>query len=81
MIKIREARETDALHIGEIFLATYGTEYASPVYYDELGLKKLIFSEDTVMLVAEDEDSGRVVGTATNEKQHAAARYCKKEIS
>lgn len=65
MIAIREARETDAIPIGEIFLATYGTEYAYPIYYDELGLKKLIFSENTVMLVAEDEDSGRVVGTAS----------------
>ena len=65
MITIREARETDAISIGEIFLATYGTEYAYPVYYDELGLKKLIFSENTVMLVAEDEETGRVVGTAS----------------
>jgi len=65
MIRIREARETDAVEIGEIFLATYGSEYAYPVYYDELGLKKLIFSENTVMLVAEDEDAGRVVGTAS----------------
>lgn len=65
MITVREARETDAVQIGEIFLATYGTDYAYPVYYDELGLKKLIYSENTVMLVAEDEESGRVVGTAS----------------
>lgn len=65
MIKIREARETDAVQIGEIFLATYGTDYAYPAYYDELGLKRLIFSENTVMLVAEDEEAGRVVGTAS----------------
>jgi len=51
--------------IREIFLASYGTEYTDARYYDDALLTKLIYSDDTLILVAEDTETGRVVGTAS----------------
>ena len=65
MIRIRQAVDSDAPQIREIFMATYGENYAYSEFYEEAFLKKLIYSDDTVMLVAEDPKSGRVVGTAS----------------
>jgi GNAT superfamily N-acetyltransferase len=65
MIAIREARDADTAGIIDIYLATYGEEYAYPQYYDEYEIKKLVYSDETLMFVAEDSESGRVVGTAS----------------
>ena len=65
MIRIREAREEDVGQIREIFLAVYGTDYPHRELYDELWLKRSVFTDDALILVAEDMDSGRVVGTAS----------------
>jgi GNAT superfamily N-acetyltransferase len=65
MIKVRVARDTDAPAIAEIFRATYGAAYAYPEFYDPYELKRLIFADDTVIVVAEDLESGTVVGTAS----------------
>lgn len=63
-IDVRPAVETDAAEIKRIFLASYGEDYVYPEFYDERHLKKMIFSDDTVVLVAET-SSGKVVGTAS----------------
>jgi GNAT superfamily N-acetyltransferase len=65
MITIREARDTDVRGIIDIYLATYGQDYAYPKYYEEFEIKKLIFSDETLMLVAEDAEDDRIVGTAS----------------
>ena len=65
MIGIRVASEEDAPSIREIFESTYGEDYAYPEFYEEPFLKKLIYSDDTLVLVAEDEEKGKVVGTAS----------------
>lgn len=65
MIHIREAREEDVGQIREIFLHTYGSDYPHHEVYDELWLKRSIFSDDALILVAEDTDNGRVIGTAS----------------
>jgi GNAT superfamily N-acetyltransferase len=65
MIKIRVALEDDAPSIREIFQSTYGEDYAYPEFYEEPFLKKLIYSDDTLVLVAEDDAKGKVVGTAS----------------
>jgi GNAT superfamily N-acetyltransferase len=65
VITIRPAQETDVEGIIEIYLATYGQDYAYPKYYEEFEIKKLIFSDETLMLVAEDPENGRIVGTAS----------------
>ncbi len=65
MITIREARDTDVQGIIEIYLGTYGQDYAYPKYYEAFEIKKLIFSDETLMLVAEDTEDDRIVGTAS----------------
>lgn len=65
MIKVRLARDTDAAAIAEIFRATYGAAYPYPAFYDPYQLKRLIFADDTVVVVAEDVEEDRVVGTAS----------------
>jgi len=65
MIIVREATGQDVPAIREIFLASYGTEYTDPRYYDDTLLTKLIYSEDSLLLVAEDSETGEVIGTAS----------------
>ncbi|MBH0194688.1 MAG: GNAT family N-acetyltransferase, partial [Nitrospira sp.] len=65
MIRVREAREEDVGQIREIFLAVYGVDYPHRELYDELWLKRSVFTDDVLILVAEDTESGRVVGTAS----------------
>jgi GNAT superfamily N-acetyltransferase len=65
VITIREARDTDVRGIIDIYLATYGEDYAYPQYYEDFEIKKLIFSDETLMLVAEDAEAERIVGTAS----------------
>lgn len=65
MITVREATGQDVPAIREIFLASYGTDYTDPRYYDEAQLTRLVYSEDSLLLVAEDTEAGKVVGTAS----------------
>jgi predicted N-acetyltransferase YhbS len=65
MIRIREAREEDVGQIREIFLAVYGADYPHHEVYNELWLKRSVFTDDTLILVAEDTDLDRVIGTAS----------------
>jgi GNAT superfamily N-acetyltransferase len=65
MITVREATGRDVTAIREIFLASYGTDYTDPRLYDESLLTRLVYSDDSLMLVAEDSETGRVVGTAS----------------
>jgi GNAT superfamily N-acetyltransferase len=65
MILVREARGPDVPAIREIFLACYGPDYPYAQYYDEQALTRLVYSDDNVLLVAEEVETGRVVGTAS----------------
>lgn len=65
MLSVREAREEDVGQIRAIFLAVYGHSYPHHELYDELWLKRAVFNDDALILVAEDEESGDVVGTAS----------------
>lgn len=65
MIEIREAIETDVEGIRDLFLAAYGRDYAYPQYYDLQVLKKMVFDDDTLFLVAEDPETKRILGTAS----------------
>jgi GNAT superfamily N-acetyltransferase len=65
MITVREATGRDVPAIREIFLASYGTDYTDPRYYDDSLLTRLVYSDDSLLLVAEETESGRVVGTAS----------------
>lgn len=65
MITAREATGPDVAAIREIFLASYGTDYTDPRYYDDALLTRLVYSDDSLLLVAEDTETGGVVGTAS----------------
>jgi GNAT superfamily N-acetyltransferase len=65
MLTFREATGHDVAGIREVFLATYGTDYTDPRYYDDALLTRLVYSDDSLLLVAEDKETGRVVGTAS----------------
>lgn len=65
MIEIREAKGSDAQAISDIFRACYGTDYAYPDFYDLDVLAKLIYTDDAVLLVAEEKSSGKLLGTAS----------------
>jgi GNAT superfamily N-acetyltransferase len=64
MIHIREATAADASAICDIFRACYGRNYPYAQYYDAGLLTKMIYSDDALILVAEDRDAGQLVGTA-----------------
>lgn len=64
-IVVREAEETDAAEIRGLFGAAYGSDYAFPEFFDDGFLKKQIFSDKCLMLVAVDKDSGHILGTGS----------------
>ncbi|MDH3205980.1 MAG: GNAT family N-acetyltransferase [Gemmatimonadota bacterium] len=63
-VHIREAVETEAPQIVELYRAVYGTGYVYARFYDEREITRMVFDEDTLVLIAEDTASGRVVGSA-----------------
>ncbi len=63
--RVREATDNDVAQIRDTFLAVYGQDYAHPQYYDLNLLKKMVYADDTLLLVAEDTTDGRIVGTAS----------------
>jgi GNAT superfamily N-acetyltransferase len=65
VITVREATGKDVPAIRDIFLACYGTDYSDPRYSQEQLLTRQVYSDDALVLVAADADTGRVVGTAS----------------
>lgn len=63
MAEIRPAEERDVEGIQTVLRAVYGGDYAYPQYYDLTFLKKLVFSDNALVLVAVDGE--RVVGTGS----------------
>lgn len=68
-VHIREAREEDVPAIKAIFQTVYGADYPYPQFFDEQWLKRSVFGDDMIMLVAvtplDDAANERVVGTAS----------------
>jgi GNAT superfamily N-acetyltransferase len=65
VIEIRIAREDDVQVISDIFYVAYGEDYIHPQFYDVTSLKRMIFSDDTVILVAEETETKTILGTAS----------------
>lgn len=65
MIRVRPAHEADVPAIRDLYVEVYGKEYPHQEVFDEHWLKKSIFSDDALILVAEDAESGRLAGTAS----------------
>ncbi|HSH75259.1 MAG TPA: GNAT family N-acetyltransferase [Longimicrobiales bacterium] len=64
-VRIREASDTDASRIVELFRDIYGSGYVHPRFYDEREIRRMVFDEDTLVLVAEDSKADRIVGSAS----------------
>jgi GNAT superfamily N-acetyltransferase len=64
-VLIREADEGDIADIRGLFRETYGDDYAFPQFFDRRFLAKQIYSDDCLMLVAEDPAKNRIVGTGS----------------
>ncbi len=61
-ITIREAREKDVSAIRDIFYTVYSSHYPYPQFYDVDWLKRSVFSDDIILLVAVDDNTGTVLG-------------------
>jgi GNAT superfamily N-acetyltransferase len=65
MIVVREAASADVPAITEIFQACYGRAYSDWRFYDASALNKLVISDDTLVLVAQDDTTGKILGTGS----------------
>jgi len=64
-IDIREATLADADGVRDVFVDSYGSSYTYPEFYELDALRRVILGEDTLMLVAEDKKSKKIVGTGS----------------
>lgn len=64
-VVVREAIEDDIAQIRDIFVAVYRGDYPFETFTDLRWLKRSIFNDDIVMLVAEDTETGTLLGTAS----------------
>ena len=64
-ILIRDAVEDDVAQIRDLFRAAYGDDYAFPRFFDLSFLKKQVFNEDCLMLVAVDRSNEQLLGTGS----------------
>ena len=64
-IQVREAREEDIFAIRDLFLKVYGPDYPHRNFLDETWLKRSIFSDDVLLLVAQNKNGGELLGSAS----------------
>lgn len=64
-IQVRIAEEADVPQIREIFIQVYGRDYPYKDFYDAKWLKRSLFNDNNLMLVAEDSETGKIIGTAS----------------
>jgi predicted N-acetyltransferase YhbS len=65
MITVREANGGDVPAIRDIFRACYAGHYSDRRYSEEQLLTRLVYSDDALVLVAEETETGKVLGTAS----------------
>lgn len=63
-VSIREAVAADAADVSTLYRDVYGEGYVHPRFYDEHEIRKMVYDDDTLMLVAIDPESRRTVGAA-----------------
>ncbi len=65
MVIVRSAIDSDASGIRDLFRAAYGDDYCYPQFFDPSLLRKLILADDSIVVVAVDEGTGQILGTAS----------------
>ncbi|MFH0911243.1 MAG: GNAT family N-acetyltransferase [Planctomycetota bacterium] len=63
MTTVREAREGDVAEVRDLFVRAYGEEYPFQDFYDTDWLKRAVFDDETLFLVAEND--GRITATGS----------------
>jgi RimJ/RimL family protein N-acetyltransferase len=64
-VLIREPVPAEASRIADLYRSVYGQGYVHARFYDVHEIEKMIFDDDTLVLVAEEKASGRLVGSAS----------------
>jgi len=64
-VRVREAHETEAAAIAQLYRDVYGLGYVHARFYEEREIRRMILDEDTLLLVAEEVATGRLVGSAS----------------
>ena len=64
MIDVRLAQPSDVAAIRDLFHTTYGEDYPHPQFYEIEALTRLVYSDNQLLLVAEDTETGAILGTA-----------------
>ncbi len=62
-VEIREAHEDDAVRVCKLFQTVYGDDYPFKGFYDPFWLKKAVFDDNTLFLIAESE--GHLLATGS----------------
>jgi GNAT superfamily N-acetyltransferase len=65
MIDVRLAEPSDVAAIRDLFFACYGSEYPHPQFYEIEALTRLVYSDNQLLLVAEDTETKEILGTAS----------------
>lgn len=65
MMTVREACVDDLEQVRDVFAACYGECYPYSDYCDIVSLTRLVYADGTILLVAVDQENGRVLGTAS----------------
>ena len=65
MIVVREATGRDVEGIRDVFQETYGREYPYRQFYDLDALTRIVYNDHQLLLIAEDTDHDRIVGTSS----------------
>ena len=63
-VTIRPAEESDVTAIQELFVVCYGDRYSHPEFVSPAYLRKMMYSDNSIVLVAEDNE-GEIVATAS----------------
>lgn len=65
MLEVRKATASDVLGIRDVFMTSYGEEYPYHEFLETDTLTRMVFSENSILLVAVEAETQRVLGTAS----------------
>jgi len=64
-VRVRVAEDGDVEGIRDVFLAVYGADYPYESFFDRAWLRRSVHTDDIIMLVADDPETGAVLGSAS----------------
>lgn len=64
-VQVREATWSDVAAIRAVYVSVYGDDYPYAAFYEDTWLQRSVVSDDILLLVAEDSETGEILGTAS----------------